>query len=338
MRFKQYLMENNGITFDGFLHSLNTMIERKLFLWRGMYFQDGKKLGNSFVEFESDEDDFTIADRYDVGLYHFAGRTSDRESVTGDSTILNVISKWKGFPNRKRSYFATQSRNHIGKFGSDSALIIPADHPNLFGYMPYDVNEADIGSKAFRTEQNLRSVGTLLYASISNAREHYQDGNESSKLRNTFIEVATQTNTLALLKEPVTDRLNGGSFEMAVRFSDTFAKRMNKIGMKAGDIGWPVHQMFDRLYEEVESQGYSLVGEFLDDIKPADFEASAHTLQNLPVDPDADSNNEIWFEGPYIAIKRYDLLDFNEDKLVKFLTILRDKVQKDHELSKKVEV
>src|SRR5205823_4433555 len=123
MRFKQFLNENQSISLDGFKHSVDTMISRNLFLWRGVNFDDGERIGVAKLNVVNSAP-------VDLVVYKFSARTADRKSVTGNNILLNIISKWKGFPNRLRSFFATQDKQHAEIFGQSCALIMPSDKQN----------------------------------------------------------------------------------------------------------------------------------------------------------------------------------------------------------------
>ncbi len=307
MRFKEFLMEQDDVSFDGFTNSLNTIINRELFLWRGLYFQDGKLLASPWVN--------TKDGSYQVGIYKFSGRTSDRVSVTGDNTILSIMSKWKGFPNRSRSYFATQGRHHLDKFGEDYGLIIPSDQAHIFGYMPYDVNEPEHNSAGDRMLKKIHRFSAILRTIIIDLREIYQGDNESgSKI--ILIDLAKKHDAIDLLKADVFDRLTPQSFMTGINLCDDIYK--SKI---VDDLS-----TYRMLIDFIEGEGYRSIRDFIDDITPASFDAATYSLKNMPVDSELSS--EIWFEGDYLAIKRYDLQDLDPDILVEILKELQSPTPK----------
>jgi len=333
MRFKQFLNEfeddvNEPFSLHGFTHNLQIIIDRKLFLWRGVHLSDTKKLGTVYLR------DFDENINPYVSVYEFGERQQDRESVTGDNLLLNVMAKWDGFPNRKRSYFVTQSTEHVDKFGDDYGLVIPADSIRTFAYMPYDVNEPAYGSKGNRTQRMINDISNRFRLLIQAVRECVLDRqHQDDELRAFIVKTAKDVNAESAIYDKVFNRPNGKTFDEAVRFVDTLIKA--KRDWSHQDV-YHISTHYSAFHQALQEQGLNSVQEMLDEITPASMDASTYSLKSIP--EDNDDNSEIWFDGPYLLIKGADLRNKSANELTKILSELSINIDKDNDFRFKIEI
>lgn len=108
-----------------FTQNIQTMLQRKNFLFRGISKHDGMQPANI----------------PNVDAYYTQPRETER-TAKGNALAGAIVSRMPGIPNRGMSNFVTGKETHAGKFGT-VMVCVPADSTNSFAYTSTDFNYLD---------------------------------------------------------------------------------------------------------------------------------------------------------------------------------------------------
>lgn len=121
--FRTPLLESQNLA--DFTQNIQTMLQKKNFLYRGISKHDGMQPANI----------------PNVDAYYTQPRETER-TAKGNALAGAIVSKIPGIPNRGMSNFVTGKESHAGKFGT-VMVCIPVDSTNSFAYTSTDFNYLD---------------------------------------------------------------------------------------------------------------------------------------------------------------------------------------------------
>ena len=298
MRFKQYLLEAESIVSvaKAYKKNIATTIESKFFMFR-----------NSESHAELTIDNTT-------GAYWREVRTRDTsrsQSGYSDTALLMkwVDATWKGFPRRSWSYFATQNRSHAKMFGDehDALLIIPADNVKKFAYMKTDFN--------LTKHEDLMKLSTNLDAFWHDIGDEFNK-TESSYIKNIGKDVILKRRLQ--YEEPITDKNVVKIVEALNELTDNYQTYFNHVFADGEAQHDDEREFLDTLQMWKESStDKGTVEDMMAQINPMNFGAALYTNYSaLAAEKSSSRSDEIWFEGPYLAINYLgvdDTIDLLED-------------------------
>lgn len=324
MRFKTFLESQDKISLDGYKESLDAIIDRKIFLFRG-----------EFAGSHADIKMVTLKDEA-VKIITVARRFEPRGSLTSDDMLLNIAKKWKDVPDRSHSYFCTRDFDHAEGFSGRPYLIIPSDRVKLYAVTNQDFNEFskrlpikdgifEIIKSAKRLFREIAGVvganvdsddeaGKTLIAQLS---ELIADAGIKAEIMQFHID------TKGLRGEIQTDKIDKYSKLVASVMKNQ--KEITDLIDKANDDHWDTTNLkyeIEWLDGELSTRGYESLDDVFNHITPKNFGVKTYTsLSTIP--PEAHESDEIWFEGGYMAINFRDADMKNASFMIDVLQELR---------------
>jgi hypothetical protein len=206
------------------------------------------------------------------------GRENPRSSLTENHYLLNLVSElWKDFPRRSYSASMTQSREVAEDTFGDLHIILPANSVKLFGYSEEDFNFNDLSAS------QKRPVFAAIAASVEEIVEEAKRAIRKSDRGHE-------------LPEPP------HNFSGFAEFADELLKMNTALWEGDAELE-ELGMALDSFRAQMKKAKYSSVADFVKDLTPENYGVKAyHNLQDIPKEEGPD---EVWFEGPYLAISGF---------------------------------
>jgi hypothetical protein len=261
-------------------NNFEVMVKKQIPLFRGMSIYTGKA-----YRFE------------DIFWSQQAARTTPRKSQT-DSPIFmlwtSVSEEWKNVPNRQLSTSCATGYHHASNFGGSVYYIVPFDSMQSYAYSPQDFNYFEVAG----SDRNLPllSVAAGLYDMqrvINECYANYDKDDDSAEL-------------YALLKKykdiSSTDMRDFQTFSEVKKFDLLIAELIeffdaHKNQTFSGDQA----NLQEVIHDYVYDFGVPPIEWLRTHITPEKMDISVYN--NIAQLPPKNQHSEIWFEGPYIAMK-----------------------------------
>jgi hypothetical protein len=295
MRFKEFLREAVDLPeiLKSYEKNLGILIDKKICLYR---IHSGVKYRH-YQDFDWSE---------------ITARATPRASMASNLMLFLSTTWGDEFPNRTRSYFASQSFSHIKDFvgmGSDQStvLVIPKDSISKFGFSDDDFN----GYNHSRARQSFFNLIVVMVEVFNHMKEALKSKSKVTPIVAQLFKDANLSPSLEFDDVPFEQMDN------LIDLLDSIYRRYSEIRPLIADRGF-AYQL-DSLIKDVESMGYDSLEDAIVNYGPKEHEIEAHkSLATIP--KSQEDENEIWFEGDFLAI---GIGDHNKDHAYQILKSLQ---------------
>ena len=229
-----------------------------------------------------------------IGTVNFLvvpGRTEDRQSLTGSNTMMNFTSfspAWKNVPKRQRSNSCTFNYE-VSKAFSDIGggwVVFPFDTVNSYGYCGQDFNYLTMPYELGGSSSNIMEFGTGLWRLVSRGVDilEYQADTEDA-----------ESKKMLALGLTLSDKLDTYVTQKLLLDTSRFIEYIKKA--------FPEKAAEDRFIREFTKRnpGKTVYDAYLEHLTPESV--NVKVVNSLASVPDIEGESEIWFDGPYVAIK-----------------------------------